>query len=39
MLTFEFIEKVLNDTLPTPAYEDRAWWGNQAQGTNVESIA
>ena len=37
-MTFEFIEQVLNDTLPPSAYEDRAWWGNQAQGTNVESI-
>lgn len=38
-LSFENIEQVLNDTLPPSAYQDRAWWGNQAQGTQVEVIA
>lgn len=38
-LTFELIEKILDDTLPPSAYQDNAWWGNQKQGTNVESIA
>lgn len=38
-LSFDLIEKVLNDALPPPAYEDRAWWGNQQQGTQVEVIA
>lgn len=39
MLTFEFIEKILNNTLPSSAYQDVSWWGNQKQGTQVESIA
>jgi hypothetical protein len=38
-LSFEIIEQVLNDQLPPSAYEDRAWWGNQQQGTHVEAIA
>lgn len=38
-LSFENIEQVLNDALPLSAYQDRAWWGNQAQGTQVEVIA
>lgn len=37
-LTFTFIEQVLNDSLPASAQE-QAWWGNQQQGTQVESIA
>jgi hypothetical protein len=38
-LSFDVIEQVLNDPLPAPAYEQREWWGNQKQGTNVEAIA
>jgi hypothetical protein len=38
-LSFESIEQVLQDPLPPSAHEDRAWWGNQKQGTQVESIA
>ena len=38
-LTFELIEQILNGPLPPSAHEDRLWWGNQAQGTIVESIA
>lgn len=38
-LTFDIIEKILNDSLPASAHEHRAWWGNQKQGTHVESIA
>jgi len=38
-LTFELIEQILNEPLPLSAQEDRLWWGNQAQGTIVESIA
>ncbi len=37
-LTFEFIERILNDRLPAEAYEERAWWSNQKQGTRVEAI-
>lgn len=38
-LTFDIIEKILNDSLPRSAYEHHSWWGNQKQGTHVESIA
>ena len=38
-LSFESIEQVLKDQLPPSAYEHRAWWGNQKQGTHVEAIA
>ncbi len=38
-MTFEFIEQVLNSELPPSAYEDRSWWGNQQQGTYVETIS
>lgn len=38
-LTFELIEKILNNVLPRSAYHDVLWWGNQKQGTQVESIA
>ena len=37
-LSFEFIEQLLNDPLPQSARQDREWWGNQKQGTNVETI-
>jgi hypothetical protein len=37
-LTFERIEQILNTSLPLSAQEDGAWWGNQKQGTHVESI-
>jgi hypothetical protein len=38
-LTFERIEQILNDSLPLSAHQDRPWWGNQKQGTQVEAIA
>jgi hypothetical protein len=38
-LSFDLIEKVLDDQLPSSAHEQRAWWGNQQQGTHVEAIA
>jgi len=38
-LTFEHIEQILNDQLPAAACEEREWWGNQKQGTNVEALA
>lgn len=37
-LSFERIEEILKDELPLPAYEERAWWGNQKQGLQVETI-
>lgn len=39
MLTFERIEQILNDSLPSFAHEDRAWWGNQKQGIQIETNA
>ena len=38
-MTLEFIEQVLNSQLPPSAHNDRAWWGNQQQGTYVDAIA
>ena len=38
-LSFESIEQVLQEQLPRSARKDRAWWGNQKQGTQVESIS
>jgi hypothetical protein len=38
-LTFDLIEKIMNDPLPPSAYQDGTWWGNQKQGTQVEVIA
>lgn len=38
-LTFEHIEQILNQPLPLAAHEEAAWWGNQKQGTQVETIA
>jgi hypothetical protein len=38
-LTFERIEQILNTYLPSLAYEEPEWWGNQKQGTQVEAIA
>jgi len=38
-LTFERIEQILNEHLPPLAYEPGPWWGNQQQGTHVESNA
>ena len=38
-LTFELLEQILNDTLPPSAYQEGEWWGNQKQGTQVETLA
>lgn len=37
-MTFDEIEGILGEKLPPSARSDDAWWGNQKQGTNVESI-
>ena len=39
ILTFERIEKILKEQLPSSAYEERAWWRNQTQGLQVETIS
>jgi hypothetical protein len=38
-LTFESIEQILNEPLPSSAHEDRPWWGNQKQGMQIEPNA
>ena len=38
-LTFTLIEQILNTSLPASATQEHGWWGNQKQGTQVESIA
>ena len=38
-LPFTLIEQILNQSLPASAHEQGDWWGNQKQGTQVESIA
>jgi hypothetical protein len=38
-LSFQSIEQELNDSLPQSARDNQEWWGNQKQGTSVESIA
>ena len=38
-LTFERIEQILKEQLPSSAYEERAWWRNQTQGLQVERIS
>jgi|SRR6266498_3869443 len=38
-LTFERIEQILGDSLPSFAHEDSAWWGNQKQGIQIETNA
>jgi len=37
-IALEQIERILGEPLPEPALQDPLWWGNQKQGTNVESI-
>ena len=39
VLTFARIEQIVGDSLPTVAYQDSAWWGNQKQGIQIEPNA
>ena len=32
---FEQIERILNDKLPSSAYEDRRWWDHETEGNHV----
>ena len=34
-LRFEEIEGILNDKLPSSAYEDRRWWDYEKEGNHV----
>ena len=38
-LTFERIEQILGDSLPTFAQDDSSWWSNQKQGIQIETSA
>jgi hypothetical protein len=38
-LHFEQIEKILNDKLPSSAYEDRRWWDHETEGNHVNKRA
>lgn len=38
-LSFEQIERILNDKLPPSAYKYQAWWANQKIGSHVEAQA
>jgi len=38
-LGFEQIEGILNDKLPSSAYEDQRWWNNEKEGNHVNTRA
>jgi hypothetical protein len=38
-LGFEQIEGILNDKLPSSAYEDRRWWDHEKEGNHVTARA
>ncbi len=38
-LTFEQIERILNDKLPASAYEYQAWWANEKEPHQPEKQA
>ena len=38
-LSFEQIERILNDKLPASAYEYQAWWANEKEGNHVNARA
>lgn len=38
-LSFEQIERILNDTLPPSAYQYQAWWANEIAGSHVHAHA
>ena len=38
-LRFEQIERILNDKLPSSAYEDRRWWDHETEGNHVNKRA
>jgi hypothetical protein len=37
ILSFEQIERILNDKLPPSAYEYWAWWANEKEGNHVNA--
>ena len=34
-LEFDQIERILNDRLPSSAYEDERWWEHETEGNHV----
>ena len=38
-LGFEQIERILNDKLPSSAYEDQRWWMREKEGNHVKTRA
>jgi hypothetical protein len=38
-LSFEHIERILNNKLPASAYEDQRWWQHETEGNHVNKRA
>ena len=38
-MSFEQIERILNDKLPPSAYKYQAWWANEKEGNHVNARA
>ena len=38
-LEFDQIERILNDRLPSSAYEDERWWEHETEGNHVSPRA
>ena len=38
-LSFEQIERIINDNLPPSAYKYQAWWANEKEGNHVNARA
>lgn len=38
-LSFEQIERILNDKLPPSASQYRAWWENEVEGSHIQARA
>jgi hypothetical protein len=38
-LSFEQIERILNDKLPPSAHQYQAWWANEKEGNHVNARA
>jgi hypothetical protein len=36
-LSFEQIERILNDKLPASAHRHQAWWANEKEGSHVHA--
>lgn len=37
MLRFDEIERILNNKLPSSAYEDQRWWEHEKEGNHVNA--